>query len=173
MGGAIAQLVARDHPEVARGVILSGTAQHWQDQRTRRSFRTLGVMGLALSIAPRAMYAAGLKRAGIRQSERTVWVQSELIRHSVADITEAGRELGRFDSRPWLGSVTPPVAVVITTRDRLVSPRKQRELASAAHAHVFEAAIDHLEVGLPGRDFTAQLVKAITAIGEPVGVTAE
>src|SRR5437763_6848418 len=34
MGGAIAQLLARDHPEVARGVVLSGTAQHWQDQRT-------------------------------------------------------------------------------------------------------------------------------------------
>src|SRR5947209_4492243 len=31
MGGAVAQLVARDHPDVAEGIILSATAQHWQD----------------------------------------------------------------------------------------------------------------------------------------------
>ena len=35
MGGAIAQLMAREHPEVVEGVVLSGTAQHWQDRRTR------------------------------------------------------------------------------------------------------------------------------------------
>src|SRR5437763_277243 len=31
MGGAIAQLVGRDHPDVASGIVLRGTAQHWQD----------------------------------------------------------------------------------------------------------------------------------------------
>src|SRR5690348_7824670 len=54
MGGAIAQLVARDHPDVVRGLVLSGTAQHWQDARTRRAFRGLGLMGLLLSVAPQA-----------------------------------------------------------------------------------------------------------------------
>ena len=33
MGGAIAQLVARDHPDVVSGLVLSGTAQHFQDRR--------------------------------------------------------------------------------------------------------------------------------------------
>src|SRR5438270_12401891 len=36
MGGAIAQLIARDHPDVTAGVVLGGTAQHWQDPRTQR-----------------------------------------------------------------------------------------------------------------------------------------
>src|ERR1700736_980314 len=31
MGGAIAQLVARDHPDVVSGLILSGTAMEWKD----------------------------------------------------------------------------------------------------------------------------------------------
>src|SRR5438270_4144303 len=44
MGGAIAQLVARDHPDVAAGVVLSGTAQHWQDPETRRIWRAMGVV---------------------------------------------------------------------------------------------------------------------------------
>src|SRR5579859_1358290 len=52
MGGAIAQLVARDHPDVASGIVLSGTAQHWQDPRTRRTWRAMGALGLTLSVAP-------------------------------------------------------------------------------------------------------------------------
>src|SRR5579862_4378829 len=53
MGGAIAQLVARDHPDVPSGIVLSGTAQHWQDPRSRRSFRAMGALGVSLSVAPR------------------------------------------------------------------------------------------------------------------------
>src|SRR5438270_2808887 len=52
MGGAIAQLVARDHPDMASGIVLSGTAQHWQDPRTRRTWRAMGGLGLTLSMAP-------------------------------------------------------------------------------------------------------------------------
>ena len=57
MGGAIGQLVARDHPDVVRGLVLSGTAQHWQDPASRRAFRTMGVFGLMLSLAPRSTLA--------------------------------------------------------------------------------------------------------------------
>jgi len=166
MGGAIAQLVAKEHPDVASGVILSGTAQHWQDRRSRRGFRTMGALGLALSLSPRRFWRIGMRRSGIQENERTAWLQSELMRHSAGDIAEAGRELGRFDSRPWLASVTPPIAVVVTTRDELVPVRKQRELAAAAGAQVFEAAIRHLEVGWRTADFNPALIKAIEALSE-------
>jgi pimeloyl-ACP methyl ester carboxylesterase len=166
MGGAIAQLLAKEHADVASGVILSGTAQHWQDRRSRRGFRTMGGLGLALSLSPRRFWRIGMRRSGIRENERTAWLQSELMRHSAGDIAEAGRELGRFDSRPWLPSVTPPIAVVITTRDELVPVRKQRELAAAANAQVFEAAIRHLEVGWRTADFNPALIQAIAALSE-------
>src|SRR5437763_6952256 len=35
MGGAIAQLVAREHPDVVEGVVLSATSQNFQDLQTR------------------------------------------------------------------------------------------------------------------------------------------
>ena len=130
MGGAIAQLIARDHPDVVAGVVLSGTAQHWQDPRTRRAFKALGAFGLALSVAPRATWTAGFRRAGLRDSPETAWALSEMMRHSARDIAEAGRELGRFDSRPWLRPLPIPAAVVLTTRDELVAPGKQRQLAA-------------------------------------------
>ncbi len=164
MGGAVAQLVARDHPDVVEGLVLSGTAQHWQDPPSRRTFRTMGVVGLMLSLAPRGTLRAGLRRARIRESEQTIWLESELMRNSARDIAEAGRELGRFDSRPWLGTVRPPVAVVVTTRDELVPVSKQRELAAAAAARVFEAPVSHLEVGWRADEYNPVLLRAIAAV---------
>jgi 3-oxoadipate enol-lactonase len=165
MGGTIAQLVARDHPDVVRGLVLSGTAQHFKDPQSQRAFKALGVFGLALSVAPRATWRWGFRRAGIPETEQTVWVQSEVMRHSARDIVEAGRELGRFDSRPWLGSVRVPCAVVLTTRDEAVAPRKQRELAAAARAEVFEAPINHMQVTIAGEDYNPALLEALAAVG--------
>ncbi len=164
MGGTIAQLVGRDHPDVVRGLVLSGTAQHWQDPQTRREFKLLGVMGLLLSLAPRSTYRAGLRRSGVREGKETAWLQSELMHHSARDIAEAGRELGRFDSRPWLGSLSAPVAVVLTSRDELVPPRKQRALAEAANAQVFEVPLMHMDVGRPDSGFGPVLLQALSAL---------
>ena len=164
MGGAIAQIFARDHPELAAGVVLGGTAQHWQDAATQRRFRALGLLGLALSLAPRQLYGWGLARNGIRDGESAAWVQSELLRHSSRDIAEAGRELGRFDSRPWLSGVEPTVGVLVTVRDELVSPRKQRELAAAAGGPVVEADISHMQVVERAGQFNPPLLEAIAAV---------
>ncbi len=165
MGGAIAQLVARDYPEVVSGLILSGTAQHWQDPASRRVFRTMGALGLMLSASPRATWAAGFRRVGLRESPDTAWALSELMRHSARDIAEAGRELGRFDSRPWLRPLPIPSAVVLTTRDDAVAPAKQRELAAALGAQVFEAPIKHLEITSNGQTYNPVLLRALAAVG--------
>ncbi len=165
MGGAIAQLMVRDHPETVAGLVLSGTAQHWQDPRTRRAFKALGLLGLALSIAPRATWSAGFRRAGMGDSPETAWALSEMMRHSARDIVEAGRELGRFDSRPWLRPLPIPAAVVLTTRDELVPPGKQRQLAQALQAPVFEVPISHLEITTHGQTYNPALLRALAAVG--------
>jgi 3-oxoadipate enol-lactonase len=165
MGGAIGQLMARDHPDVVGGLVVSGTAQHWQDPETRRAFRALGAVGVALSVAPQATWRAALRRVGLRDSASTAWLVSELTRHSVPDIIEAGRELGRFDSRPWLRPLPIPTAVVLTSRDEAVPPRKQHELASALGAQVFDAPINHLEITSNGRTYNPVLLEALAAVG--------
>ena len=171
MGGAIAQLVARDHPDVASGVVLSGTAQHWQDPRTRRTWRAMGALGLTLSMAPRATWRWGLARAGVPENERTVWVQSELMRHSARDLAEAGRELGRFDSRPWLGSIDLPFAVVITTRDEAVPVYKQRALAEACRGQLFEAPIRHMEIVTSASEYNDIEIRCFSSL-DPGGAVA-
>jgi 3-oxoadipate enol-lactonase len=147
MGGAIAQLVARDHGDMVAGLVLSGTCQHWQDEQLRRTWKAMPFVGLGLAVAPGRGWRVALKRAGLTSGPGVAWLRSEMMRHSAKDIAEAGRELGRFDSRPWLKPQTFPTAVVLTSKDDAVPPAKQRELIAALQAEVFDAPVRHLEVG--------------------------
>lgn len=167
MGGAIAQLTAHEQPDAVRGLVLSGTAQHWQDPETRRVWRAMGALGLMLSVAPRWSWRSGFRRVGLEESPQTAWPLSEMLRHQARDLAEAGRELGRFDSRPWLSSLTVPSAVVLTTRDTAVAPRKQRELAAALGAPVFEAPISHLQITTRPDLYNPALLEALAAVSAP------
>jgi 3-oxoadipate enol-lactonase len=167
MGGAIAQLIAREHPGVVGGLVLSGTAQHWQDQASRRLFKAMGAVGLALSVAPRSSWRLGFSRSGYRGTRETAWFQSELLRHSARDLAEAGRELGRFDSRPWLSALDVSSAVVLTSDDELVAPRKQRELAGALRAPIFEAPLRHLDLVFKAESYNPALLLALRTVGAP------
>jgi 3-oxoadipate enol-lactonase len=172
MGGTIAQLMARDHPGLLSGLVLSGTCQHFQDPETVKLWRWMGAVGLAVKLAPKTFFQAGFKRSGIQLNERTAWWMSELMRHSGRDVAEAGREMARFDSRPWLSSVQVPAAMVLTGRDSAVSPAKQRELAAAVRATVFEVPLDHLEVTSRDAEYNAALLSALEAVTAPQAVPA-
>ena len=169
MGGAIAQLVAYEHSDVVSGLVLSGTALHWQEKEVQRRFRALGVFGLSLSVAPRLSWQMGFRAVGLRRSPQTAWLQSELMRHSASDITEAGREIGRFDARPWASTVRAPVAVALTTKDELVPPRKQRQLAETYGAKVFEAPVRHIELAERAQEYNPALLQAIAAVSPRQG----
>ena len=183
MGGAIAQLIARDHPDVVAGLVLSGTAQHWQEPELRRTWQAMGAVGFGLSVAPGRVWRWGLRRVGLSgESGWAAWLRSEVLRHSARNIAEAGTELGHFDSRPWLRPLPVPAAVVVTSRDDAVPPAKQLELAAALHAPVFDAPIRHLQVTTAPETYNPALLQALAAVrgdsgghvtakvGPPVGV---
>jgi 3-oxoadipate enol-lactonase len=124
-------------------------------------------MGLVLSVAPRWSWRSGIRRVGLEESPQTAWPLSEMLRHQARDLAEAGRELGRFDSRPWLSAVTAPSAVVLTARDTAVAPHKQRELAAALGASVFEAPITHLQITTRPERYNPVLLEALAAVNAP------
>jgi pimeloyl-ACP methyl ester carboxylesterase len=168
LGGTIAQLLARDHRDAVSGVVLSGTCQHFQDAETRRVWRWMGVVGVAIGLLPRTFYRAGFRRNGLAlDGELGAWTIGELMRHEARDVAEAGRELGRFDSRPWLRSVDVPAAMVLTSHDSAVSPAKQRELADAcrvAPERLFDVALDHLELTARTEIYNPALLAAIDSL---------
>ena len=106
-------------------------------------WRTMAALRLALGLAPEKLWQRGLKAAGFPESAITTWVAAELSRGSSVDIAEAGRELGRYDSTAWIAGIDAPAAVIVTTQDTAVPPSKQRALAAAMRAPVYEVHGDH------------------------------
>jgi pimeloyl-ACP methyl ester carboxylesterase len=164
MGGAVAQLMARDHARLVSGVVLCATSRDWQAWQLRAIFAAMGLVRLTLNLFPYGFWRRALRREGFPDTATTAWIAAELSRGSSRDIAEAGRELGRFDSRPWLRSVEPPVAVVINTRDRTLAVDKQYALAAGVEGPSFEFDGDHMAVVAQGQRYAETLVEAIGAI---------
>jgi 3-oxoadipate enol-lactonase len=78
-----------------------------------------------------------------------------------ATVMQAARAVIRFSSRDWASNIDAPTAVVITTKDQLVSPHRQYQLAaSIPGSKIFRVPGDHLAcVSAAGR-FVPTLVRA-------------
>ena len=93
------------------------------------------------------------------------WTAAELSRGSSVDLAEAGRELSRYDARPWISQLRGlPAASVVTTRDRSVLPRKQWRLAKGLGAATFEVHGDHLAVAAVPDAFRPALLAAVATV---------
>lgn len=134
LGGAVAQLVWRRHPERVAGLVLCSTARHFQTGPMGDLwYRSQGWVAPAVRAWP------GPARARMQQAvhgkvtagPHAAWYRQELLRSDPAGVLQVGAALGRFRSNGWIGDVDVPSAVVVTTRDHVVPARRQRGLAAA------------------------------------------
>jgi pimeloyl-ACP methyl ester carboxylesterase len=170
MGGPISLLLARRHPQMVRGMVVEATALEWRGKwYERMEWKSVHILGFLLRsrVYPRWI------RIGIRRLlgpehpmlQYVPWVAAEVHRTDAAAIVHAGQSLSRYDATSWAGQIGVPAASLITTRDRLVWPRKQRALANALNARVVEIADDHLCSWTSPDEFakaTLQLVQYVT-----------
>jgi 3-oxoadipate enol-lactonase len=147
MGGPIASLTWRRHPEQVAGLVLCATARHFVPRRVARAARmALPVAAGLARLAPSAARERILQRmlARIEHPQLRERIQAEFEGHDPAAIIQASHALSGFSSHDWIGEVDVPAAVVVTTRDELVPPDRQRKLAaSIPGAAVFEVEGDH------------------------------
>jgi 3-oxoadipate enol-lactonase len=149
MGGPISLHVARRHPDLVAGMVVQATALEWRATRFERlRWKTVRLIGPMLRswAYPRWLRIGIRKLLGPGHELLPVvpWLEAETRRGDPLAIVQAGRALSRYDARAWAHTLGVPAGSLVTTADRLVLPRKQRELASALRAHVVEVAGDHL-----------------------------
>jgi 3-oxoadipate enol-lactonase len=171
MGGPIALTIARRHPTFATGIVVQATALEWlATRRDRLRWRLLPVLGWLL----RSRWYPGLLHRGLPQvipaghelAAYAQWLESEVQRGNARSITEAGLQLSRFDARAWAADLGIPAGSLVTTRDHLVRPRKQRALAQALGAEIRELSADHSapwERPAQFASLTAELVLGVAA----------
>jgi pimeloyl-ACP methyl ester carboxylesterase len=148
MGGPVGMLLARRHPGGVKALVMQATALEWRDAAYERMvWRLVSMAELGLRLGPAAdIVERVLRQAAEDQPELEAvrpWLAAEFRRGLVPEIADAGRALSRYDARPWAAQLGLPAAMLVTTRDRLVRPAKQRELAETLNAQVIEFDADH------------------------------
>lgn len=169
MGGAVAQLLWRRHPERVAGLVLCSTAQHFQAGRGLDLwFRGQGL------VAPIAQLWPGPARARLERAVHAKvtdgpyaeWYRRELLRNHPAGLLHVGSALGRFRSSGWIGQVDVPAAVIVTTRDAVVPTARQRRLAAAVPgARTYEVDGPHDAAISRARRWVPTLRRALDELG--------
>ncbi len=174
MGGPISMLLWRQHPERVAGLVFQATALEWRATWSERwLWKTMGLFERYFHSSRVRLMIDRMLREAIEMrpalAAHRSWLKAELSRGEARAVADAGRALGDYDARPFAGDVDVPVAVVITTEDRLVQPKKQRALAKATRATVFELASDHDACFVDGDDFAAVTRTSVRSVLEQIG----
>ncbi len=159
MGGPIAQLLWRAHPERVAGMVLIATgAEFVNGNRHRYAASTLLVaaagtrVGAAAAWVPSRIGRAllGFDRPRERPNELAEWARREMARHSGRVMLEAAHAIANYSAKDWLGGVDVPTTVIVTESDSAVSPEAQFRMAMAIpDARIRRIAAGHTSLVLP------------------------
>jgi 3-oxoadipate enol-lactonase len=175
MGGPIAQLVWRRHPERVAGLVLCATAAYFSARREERlSF--LGLTGLAAlaRVTPETTRTWLTDQFYLQRKsvEWEAWAVKEVAQHEWRMILEAGRAIGAFSSVDWIGDVDVPVSMVVTMSDRVIRPPRQVELFELIeNAAVYRVDGDHDVVVAEAERFIPSLLRATSSVVGRIGST--
>ena len=169
MGGPIALNVTHRHPDFVSGIVVQATALEWRARWWERlSWRWLPFLGATMRSWAYPRYVRfllpRLVPSGHVLAPYLPWLEAEIHRGDPHMIVQAGRALSRYDARSCAAQLGKPAAMLITTKDRLVRPRKQRALASTLGAEIRELPGDHLCTWAQPDQFASLTVELVEAV---------
>jgi len=145
MGGPIAQLLWRRHPDLVAALVLCATSDHFSERPWEVALFSLAPLGIVLSrFLPVHVAIAAVRRRRRRMSMSGPMLDlamEAVTRHDWRAVLEAASALGRFDSRSWVSRIDVPTAIVHTTNDHVVSSQRQLRLGAAIQG----ASIHHVD----------------------------
>ncbi len=147
MGGAAAQILARERPDLLLGMVVCASASPVCGSRAGRFgsvlLRAGSKLATAVPDAPLRVLASGVMRVMFGNTDFERWVRARTARNRWSDVLGIGADLLSFDSRGWISALEVPSAVVVTTADRFISPRRQHLLATSLDALAVYVDGDH------------------------------
>ena len=168
MGGPIAQLVWRRHPERVTGLVLCATAPYFAGRRNERRM-VLGITGLATMarVAPEPAKVWLTEQLYLQRKtmQWEPWAIQQAATHDWRMVLEAGRAIGHFSSSDWLHEVDVPVSTVLTMRDQVVPLRRQVKLfEQIPDAEAFRVDGLHDAAVASADRFVPTLIRAIDSV---------
>jgi len=135
MGGPIAQLMWRRHPDRVDGLVLCATAARFRHRGSDRALQGV-VTGLSLAVraSPSWMHKRVTERLVVNRYDTSplgTWAREQSRLNDLRTVIEAGHAVGSFDSRSWIGGIDVPTSLVMTSYDTTVPTARQAEMADA------------------------------------------
>jgi len=171
MGGVIAQRTWRQHPGVVGGLVLAATTSHFRGAPAEMAFH----QGMELSMRALHLFSRlSVAQAAVGRTARAFnvpptetgqWALAQWNSTSPLAIGQAVASLGRHNSRPWLTKIDVPTAVVVTTKDHVIPPERQRDMAwLVPGATVHEAPCGHAGCVLEASAFVPTFAAAVDSV---------
>ena len=158
MGSIVAQRVWRQHPDQVSGLVLGATTDRFQLSLAERAFFT--GMGTSM-LAARAAH----DRLDLDPTDMHEWALRELRSTSPWAVGQALAALGRHHSRPWIGRIDVPTAVVVNTKDKVIPAERQVRLArSIPGATIHDVKAGHASCVLNAERFVPAMLEAAQTV---------
>ena len=167
MGGGIAQLIWRRHPERVDGLVLCSTGPYFSTNNPehRAQAHRTGALMRKLDRLP----LPGSKKIDEPTSRTAVWALRQFFSTPLSHMGDFGDGLGDFDSRDWLGEIDVPTSVVVSVKDRVVEPTRQQLLVDGIPgARRFEVDGGHACCVIGAEWFIPPFTEAVDAVHERV-----
>jgi 3-oxoadipate enol-lactonase len=170
MGSITAQRVWRQHPDRTAGLVLCATTDRFRSTPSERLFHAgmeVAMLGARqVSRSRTAMRSARVFAEALDyDSDLHDWAMREFRSTSPWAVGQAVAALGRHHSRPWLSRIDVPTAVVVTNDDRVISRRRQLDVARripGATVHDIDAG--HASCLMESETFVPALVEALATV---------
>jgi pimeloyl-ACP methyl ester carboxylesterase len=175
MGGPISLLLAHRHPDRVAALVPQATALEWRATFYERAvWKGLALWELNRRLGTFDVFVERVVREAVAVAPEVApyapWLVAEFRRGFAPPLAEAGRALSEFDARPFASGLGVPAVVCVTTRDRLVRPHKQRQLAEALAAEVVELAGDHGVPVMRSARYTTATLSAVQKVAALAGL---
>ncbi|HEU4361257.1 MAG TPA: alpha/beta hydrolase [Mycobacterium sp.] len=164
MGSLIAQLAWRRHRHRVDALVLCAGAATFAEAIPMRLGTNI-LAALLDTFSPRPGAPATPPEVDAVMPHPYWWALGEFRATSPGGMMRALAEIVRFDSRSWLAEIDVPTAVVIPSRDRLISPKHQRWMAGQIrNAYVVSVDGGHACCTLQHQPFIAGLQSAVKSV---------
>jgi 3-oxoadipate enol-lactonase len=167
MGSIVAQRVWRQSPDLIGGIVLAASTAHFRTNGRERIFHA--GMEVSMRLSSTLSRSATINRATAAtveaidadSSDTARWAMKQFRSTSAWAVGQAVASLGRHHSSPWLTLVDVPTAIVVTTKDHVIPPDRQLELAELIpDATVHKAECGHAGCVLEYKEFVPVFVEA-------------
>ncbi|MEU2254297.1 alpha/beta hydrolase [Nocardia xishanensis] len=174
LGGVVALTAAHRHPDRIGGLVLCATPYRFREKWRERAFHQ--VFGaFADAIGPYSLRRIDAFASRLSELPEHTWPPGGFERWALSEfrstsgwaLAQVIAEVGRFDASAWLGAITAPTAVVITTRDHAIPVYRQLEMATMIPgATIHLAGTGHTGCVFGAERFVPTLLDGCAAVAE-------